>query len=188
MLDEATSALDSESERLVQEALDNVLADQKRTTIVIAHRLSTIKNADLIAVVNEGKIMETGTHAELIAQKGQYFQLVEAQERRPSTTRHHGGESGSSREGSIASSASNSYADLRDLQAIGIEVADVVKTLATPVLEFKDVTFSYPSRPNVEIFRGLNLSVHTGETLALVGPRYEIYNCPIDSAHPLLRY
>lgn len=170
LLDEATSALDSESERLVQDALDNVLANQKRTTIVIAHRLSTIKNANMIAVVNEGKVVETGTHAELIALQGQYFQLVEAQERRqPSRPSARGSEV--SREGSIASSRSNSNADLKDLRASGIEMADLIRTLETPALEFKDVHFSYPSRPDNEIFRGLNLSVHAGETLALVGPR-----------------
>jgi ABC-type multidrug transport system ATPase subunit len=71
--------LDSESEQVVQEALDNVVADQKRTTIVIAHRLSTIRNADMIAVVDGGQIVEQGTHDDLIALEGQYFHLVEAQ-------------------------------------------------------------------------------------------------------------
>ena len=124
----------------------------------------------MIAVVNEGKIVETGTHAELLALRGQYFQLVEAQERRHSS-RPSVRESEDSREGSIASSGSNSNADLKDLEAIGFEVADVIRTLETPALEFKNVHFSYPSRPDNEIFRGLNLSVHAGETLALVGPR-----------------
>ncbi len=73
ILDEATSALDTESENLVQEALDNLM--QNRTSIVIAHRLSTIKKADLICVINEGKIVETGKHDELIAKKGIYYKL-----------------------------------------------------------------------------------------------------------------
>ncbi|MDE5996948.1 MAG: ABC transporter ATP-binding protein/permease [Muribaculaceae bacterium] len=73
ILDEATSALDNESERLVQEALDRLMAD--RTTIVIAHRLSTIVNADMICVMKDGKIIETGSHAQLLALDGQYARL-----------------------------------------------------------------------------------------------------------------
>lgn len=73
ILDEATSALDNESERLVQEALDRLMTD--RTTIVIAHRLSTIVNADMICVMKDGKIIETGTHSELLALDGQYSRL-----------------------------------------------------------------------------------------------------------------
>lgn len=73
ILDEATSALDNESERLVQEALDRLMTD--RTTIVIAHRLSTIVNADMICVMKDGKIIETGTHNELLALDGQYSRL-----------------------------------------------------------------------------------------------------------------
>ena len=77
ILDEATSALDTESERLVQEALERLMRD--RTTIVIAHRLSTIVNADLICVMHEGRIVERGTHAELIELNGHYRRLVEMQ-------------------------------------------------------------------------------------------------------------
>jgi ATP-binding cassette subfamily B (MDR/TAP) protein 1 len=79
LLDEATSALDSESERVVQEALDKAAVG--RTTIVIAHRLSTIRNADLIAVVQNGQIMETGSHDELIQNEdGLYTSLVRLQQ------------------------------------------------------------------------------------------------------------
>lgn len=77
ILDEATSALDSHSEKLVQQALDRLMKD--RTTIVIAHRLSTIRNADLICVLHEGKIVERGTHDELIALNGYYKKLVDMQ-------------------------------------------------------------------------------------------------------------
>jgi len=74
VLDEATSALDTESERLVQEALDNMM--QNRTSVVIAHRLSTIQKADLIVVMQKGRIVEQGTHDELIAHNGTYNKLV----------------------------------------------------------------------------------------------------------------
>lgn len=77
ILDEATSALDSESEHLVQEALERLM--KNRTTLVIAHRLSTIKNADLIAVMHEGRIVESGTHDELIALNRYYKRLVDMQ-------------------------------------------------------------------------------------------------------------
>lgn len=78
ILDEATSALDTESERLVQEALERLMRD--RTTVVIAHRLSTITNADLICVMHDGKIVERGTHDELIALNGHYHRLVDLQQ------------------------------------------------------------------------------------------------------------
>lgn len=77
VLDEATSHLDSESEALIQEALKRVMAD--RTSIVIAHRLSTIHAADLILVMDRGKIVERGTHAELLAQEGLYAHLYQTQ-------------------------------------------------------------------------------------------------------------
>jgi len=78
LLDEATSALDNESERVVQAALDEIMAKQKRTTVVIAHRLSTIRNADKIAVVSDGQIVESGTHDELLANQKMYANLVMA--------------------------------------------------------------------------------------------------------------
>ncbi|KAK9449518.1 P-loop containing nucleoside triphosphate hydrolase protein [Limtongia smithiae] len=77
LLDEATSALDTKSEGVVQEALDR--ASKDRTTIVIAHRLSTIKDADNIVVMRRGEIVEQGTHDELIAKRGNYYDLVKAQ-------------------------------------------------------------------------------------------------------------
>lgn len=77
LLDEATSALDTESEKLVQDALFNLM--KSRTTLVIAHRLSTIKHADKIAVIDAGQIVEIGTHAELMAANGLYRKLVDMQ-------------------------------------------------------------------------------------------------------------
>lgn len=77
ILDEATSALDTESERLVQEALENLM--RNRTTIVIAHRLSTIRNADEICVMHEGEIVERGRHEELLDLKGYYKRLCDMQ-------------------------------------------------------------------------------------------------------------
>ncbi|MBO5947425.1 ATP-binding cassette domain-containing protein, partial [bacterium] len=78
ILDEATSALDNESEAIVQKAMDNLMKD--RTVFIIAHRLSTIKNADRIAVINEGELVELGTHDELMnIDNGQYKALYEMQ-------------------------------------------------------------------------------------------------------------
>ena len=77
ILDEATSALDNKSEAIVQQAIDNLMKD--RTVLVIAHRLSTVKNADKIFVINEGEIVESGTHEELLKLGGEYAALYEMQ-------------------------------------------------------------------------------------------------------------
>jgi subfamily B ATP-binding cassette protein MsbA len=77
LLDEATSALDTESEKLVQDALNNLM--KNRTSLIIAHRLSTIQNADKIIVLESGKVIEEGTHTELLQNNGLYRKLIDMQ-------------------------------------------------------------------------------------------------------------
>ena len=77
ILDEATSALDNKSEAVVQQAIDNLMKD--RSVLVIAHRLSTIRNADYLAVVNNGRIVERGSHKKLLANEGEYAALYKTQ-------------------------------------------------------------------------------------------------------------
>jgi len=82
ILDEATSALDAESEHLVKQALDSLLlrsGSEGRTILLIAHRLSTVKNADRVCVINEGQVVESGRHEELLALDGVYKRLVSRQ-------------------------------------------------------------------------------------------------------------
>ena len=77
LLDEATSALDTESEKLVQDALNNLM--KNRTSLIIAHRLSTIQNADIIVVLENGKIVEQGDHQRLMNNNGLYRRLIDMQ-------------------------------------------------------------------------------------------------------------
>lgn len=83
IFDEATSALDTETETLVQETLDKLA--RNRTTIIIAHRLSTIRNVDCIFVLDQGRLIESGTHEELLSRKGKYYDLYEAQKKKKKT-------------------------------------------------------------------------------------------------------
>ena len=172
LLDESTSALDTESERLVQDALDSVVAERKHTTIVVAHRLSTIRNADVIFVLNHGTIVEVGTHTELTERHGLYRDLVEAQNASPDERRR---TSTSERRRSSLASAANF--DMNELEGFEKEI---------PTLQFKDVHFHYPSRPDNEVFCGLNFSVYEGETLAIVGPRYVYVTFTVSCMHSIL--
>jgi ATP-binding cassette subfamily B protein len=78
ILDEATSSIDTETEMIIQEAMD--VLKKGRTTFIIAHRLSTIRNADQILVLDKGRIVEKGTHDELMEQKGKYYQMYQLQQ------------------------------------------------------------------------------------------------------------
>jgi len=157
LLDEATSALDSESELVVQDALDNVVAKQKRTTIVIAHRLSTIRNADTIAVISGGVVAEQGTHDELMAlERGHYRTLVEKQER----------------PGAVSESLTRNSSMFDATKLVGVSNEEMFSTIVDGNInfEFKDVKFAYPTRPRKNVLNGFNLAITRGETVALVGP------------------
>jgi ATP-binding cassette subfamily B (MDR/TAP) protein 1 len=159
--DEATSALDTESERYVQDALDELMKLKGMTTVVIAHRLSTIKNADMICVVQDGRVVESGTHDELLVKESYYFKLVEAQRRSASCataeTSENSSETGDSSEHESAPESETGI-------PFDVDGGDDI------LIEFDDVHFEYPSRPDIPVLRGLNLQVKRGETLALVGP------------------
>jgi ATP-binding cassette subfamily B (MDR/TAP) protein 1 len=121
---------------------------------VIAHRLSTVRNADTIAVIRDGQIVEMGTHDELLAKECFYYELVEAQHLRSSVPE-------------ADSEPPSEHEGRRESTVAPIVHAEVP---GTPVIRFRDVHFRYPSRPNNIVFNGLNLEVRHGETLALCGP------------------
>jgi ATP-binding cassette, subfamily B (MDR/TAP), member 1 len=156
ILDEATSALDSESELVVQEALDNILETQKITTVIIAHRLSTIRGCDTINVLRNGVIVESGTHVDLMDKAGYYYELVMKQD----------GGMGSKPDSAV------------DLPELGDEESTAIASTSEkhwkpslyPHISFKDVIFAYPTRPKKIIFDEFSLDIELGSTVALVGP------------------
>jgi len=137
LLDEATSALDTRSEGVVQAALDT--ASQGRTTIVIAHRLSTIKTADNIIVMAKGKIIEQGTHDELLEKKGAYYSLVEAQRIAAETAGEELGEIESQELGRIATEKGELLAHDPDDERVAckLEKTNTTKSKSSVALEAK---------------------------------------------------
>ncbi|CDY27510.1 BnaC04g51510D [Brassica napus] len=127
LLDEATSALDAESERVVQEALDRIMVN--RTTVVVAHRLSTVRNADMIAVIHQGKIVEKGSHTELLKDpEGAYSQLIRLQEEKKS-------EENPTDEQKLSSIESFKHSSLRKSS-----LGSVIKAFFKPPKELKEDT------------------------------------------------
>lgn len=147
----------------MQEALDNIVQQKKITTIIIAHRLSTIRSADVINVLVDGEIVESGTHDELMDKMGYYRKLVEKQD--------HTAEN--SENPSARSSRNNSEVDLTKLESNTIEQSQALDiNMLIPHFAFRNVSFSYPTRPKKLVFDEFNLIIKQGETIALCGPRY----------------
>lgn len=155
ILDEATSALDAESELAVQEAIDSLIRKEKRTAIVIAHRLATIRNADKIAVIRKGTVVEAGSHTDLMACSTSYYrELINKNESEQSFIRC---------QRSLA--GRQSFIDM-DQKDGGTRCS----MYSTHHVKFRNLTFSYPTLPKTLVMKGFNLSIRKGETLALVGP------------------
>jgi ABC-type multidrug transport system fused ATPase/permease subunit len=182
LLDEATSALDSQSELIVQEALEKIISNKqnKRTTIIIAHRLSTIRNADTIAVVMGGKIVETGTHDELMSQNDTYYKkLVDTQNKAMAegTGTNNGSSMMKRNSSSISTSSSGPSSSLLknfngpSESQLGFDKVPIKFHLsgAQPLIVFRNVSFSYPTRPNKLILDRFKLKIYKGETIGLCG-------------------
>jgi len=157
LLDEATSALDTHSELIVQEALEKIVSIKKRTTVIIAHRLSTIRNADIIAVVMGGTIVEKGTHDELMKSQSYYKKLVDAQGQTAKPTR---------KSSIVQVDGQGRTESQRGFEKVPDQLVD---TDATPIIVFRNVNFSYPIRPSRTILDRFKLKVYKGETIGLCG-------------------
>jgi len=165
LLDEATSALDSQSELVVQEALEHIISTQKCTTLIIAHRLSTIRNADTIAVVSGGLIVETGTHDELISQQDSYYKkLVDTQHESTEVTSFL-----KRRSTTIIPDNGNNKRSSAGQMAFDTVPVKFHESGAPPLILFRNVSFSYPTRPNKLILDRFKLKVYKGETIGLCG-------------------
>lgn len=177
ILDEATSALDTQSEKIVQRALDSLIAEGKRTTFIIAHRLTTVRSCDQIAVIAGGKVVEKGTHDELMSSDsttatGHYRNLVQKQQRGdaappvlPAVDENNSTDK--------MSEPLETQVESTEAPMVSVSLNDddaIVDESSIPHFCFKDCDFAYPSRAEKKIFDGLNLSIRQGETLALVGP------------------
>ncbi|CAK8563878.1 unnamed protein product [Lathyrus sativus] len=165
LLDEATSALDAESERVVQETLDKIMIN--RTTIIVAHRLSTISNADIIAVIHQGKVVEKGTHAELTKDPdGTYSQLIRLQEiKRDSSEQCGANDSDSSRNSFVVSNS------MPTTQVKGSE--KVLSEVASHENKTPDITFlrlAYLNKPEIPMLLiGTLAAALTGAVLPILG-------------------
>lgn len=156
LLDEATSALDSQSELVVQDALENIIKTKKRTTVIIAHRLSTIRNADTIAVVMGGKIVEKGKHDKLMKKESYYKKLVESQSQTAMVKR----------KSSVVETIDGQTESQRGFEKVP---ADFVDMDGKPLIVFRNVNFTYPTRPNKTILDRFKLKIYKGETIGLCG-------------------
>lgn len=179
---EATSALDSESELVVQDALDNIVQTKKVTTIIIAHRLSTIRNADQIHVMQSGRVVESGSHAELMEKQDYYYRLVQKQnhsESNPasctsSETSDSDSESNDAENDHVGNCDNIDSPNSSSFDNIEMTLSKVVfDSDLNPLIEFVDVDFAYPARPTKKIFNAFNLIIQEGRSIALVGPSGE---------------
>jgi ATP-binding cassette subfamily B (MDR/TAP) protein 1 len=157
LLDEATSALDSQSELVVQEALEKIISTRKRTTVIIAHRLSTIRNADTIAVVMGGTIVEKGKHDKLMKEESYYKKLVESQGKTSMPTR---------KSSIMQVNADGTTESQRGFEKVPDEFVDMN---GAPLIVFRNVNFTYPTRPDKMILDRFKMKIYKGETIGLCG-------------------
>ena len=178
LLDEATSALDSESELVVQEALEKLLEGGKRTTVVVAHRLTTIRKADKIAYVANGRVLEYGTHEDLMtSKKGYYRSLV--QEQYGSQTQI------PLKLISLDSNQSLDFSEGALLNENSIKVGESPEIDLT--IDFRKIKFAYPTRPSKLILNDFSLAIKRGETVALVG-KFDNDICNVSVRFPSLAF